>query len=345
MADESKHSDRLHRDPITLTRFILSAQRRHHQATGDFTLLLASIQTAIKVISNSCSKSGLYQITGVSGDSNSSGDMVKKLDVLSNDVFINTLTSSGRVCLLVSEENETALFVPPELRGKYVVCFDPLDGSSNIDANVAVGTIFSIYQINPASEEVSECDAFSPGHRQVCAGYAMYGAATMLVLTTGQGVNGFTLDPTVGEFILTHPDMKIPRQGKIYSVNEGNSRSWDAAMSAYVHRCKNPESGSPKSLRYIGSMVADVHRTLLYGGIFMYPADTKSPQGKLRLLYEANPMAFILEQAGGKASTGHQRILEVQPRELHQRVPVILGSYEDVEELERLYQEMGINMS
>jgi fructose-1,6-bisphosphatase I len=257
--------------------------------------------------------------------------------VLSNEVFVKALVSSGRTCVLVSEENEEAIFVDPALRGKYCVCFDPLDGSSNIDCGVSIGTIFGIYMIKD-KDNVTLGDVLQPGTNMLAAGYCMYGSSCTLVLSTGNGVNGFTLDPSLGEFILTHPNIKIPKKGKIYSVNEGNAKNWDAPTAKYVEKCKFPQDGSsPKSLRYIGSMVADVHRTLLYGGIFLYPADQKSPNGKLRVLYEVFPMSFLMEQAGGQAFTEKQRALELAPAKLHDRSPIFLGSYDDVEEIKALY--------
>jgi len=257
--------------------------------------------------------------------------------VLSNDVFVKALISSGRTCILVSEEDELATFVEPSNRGRYAVVFDPLDGSSNIDCGVSIGTIFGIYMVKH-SNEPSLDDVLQPGKNMLAAGYCMYGSSCTFVLSTGTGVNGFTLDPSLGEFILTHPDIKIPKKGKIYSVNEGNAKNWDGPTTKYVEKCKFPKDGSsPKSLRYIGSMVADVHRTLLYGGIFLYPADKKSPSGKLRVLYEVFPMSFLMEKAGGQAFTGKQRALDLVPENIHERSPIFLGSYDDVEEIKALY--------
>ncbi|KAL9317649.1 hypothetical protein ACSQ67_014166 [Phaseolus vulgaris] len=300
------------------------------------------------------------------------GEEQKKLDVLSNDVFVKALVSSGRTCILVSEEDEEATFVEPSKRGKYIVVFDPLDGSSNIDCGVSIGTIFGIYLVKENGEPTIE-DVLQPGKNMLAAGYCMYGSSCTFVLSTGTGVNGFTLDPSLGEFILTHPDIKVPKKGKIYSVNEGNAKNWDGPTTKYVENCKFPKDGSsPKSLRYVGSMVADVHRTFLYGGIFLYPADKKSPNGKLHVLYEVFPMSFLMEQAGGQAFTGKQRViyqkkllnspifnvfgpsrnlcllfsslitlceqaLDLVPTKLHERSPIFLGSYEDVEEIKALY--------
>ncbi|KAL5195293.1 Fructose-1,6-bisphosphatase, cytosolic [Glycine soja] len=309
-------------DLMTITRFVLNEQSKHPESRGDFSILLSHIVLGCKFVCSAVNK----------------GEEQKKLDVLSNDVFIKALISSGRTCILVSEEDEEATFVEPSKRGKlYCVVFDPLDGSSNIDCGVSIGTIFGIYLIKEDHEPTVE-DVLQPGKNMLAAGYCMYGSSCTLVLSTGSGVNGFTLDPSLGEFILTHPDIKIPKKGKIYSVNEGNAKNWDGPTTMYVENCKYPKDGSsPKSLRYIGSMVADVHRTLLYGGIFLYPADKKSPNGKLRVLYEVFPMSFLMEQAGGQAFTGNQRALDLVPKKLHERSPIFLGSYEDVEEIKALY--------
>jgi fructose-1,6-bisphosphatase I len=260
-----------HRNPVTLSRFILQEQRLHKEAQGDLTILLASIQLACKVISVSCSKAGILNIYGLDGSKNASGDAVKKLDILSNESFVNALSFSGKVSVMVSEEEDAPIILKDSLDGKYFVAFDPLDGSSNIDANVSVGTIFGIWRQAKPVSKVEEL--LQPATKLVAAGYALYGSATMMVLSTGNGVHGFTLDPSLGEFVLTHEDMKIPTKGKIYSVNEGNSCNWDAPTREYVERCK--AGPKPMSLRYVGSMVADVHRTILYGGIFMYPGDKK----------------------------------------------------------------------
>jgi len=333
-----------HRNPITLTRFLL--KQRHalsHPTTGDFTLLLQSVQLACKIISNACNKAGIANLYGIDGSANASGDVVKKLDVFSNDVFINCVTFSDQVYIMCSEENEEAI-IPQKHKGGYAIVFDPLDGSSNIDANVSVGTIFGIYKKDEKSENEnpSDADLLKPGTELVCAGYALYGAATMVVLTTGNGVNGFLLDPSLGEFILTHENIKIPQKGNYYSINEGNAATWDAPTSAFIEYCKRPGNGQKgKKARYIGSMVGDIHRTLLYGGIFCYPGNSKNPTGKLRLLYECNPMAMLIEDAGGRASTGTQRILDIQPNKLHQRVPIFCGSTEDVMLVEQLYATSG----
>ncbi|KAJ8263024.1 hypothetical protein COCON_G00154810 [Conger conger] len=285
-------------DVVTLTRFVLEEGRKA-KGTGELTTLLNAMCTAIKAISTAVRKAGIANLYGIAGSTNVTGDQVKKLDVLSNDLVMNMIKSSFTSCVLVSEEDEEAIIVEPDRRGKYVVCFDPLDGSSNIDCLASIGSIFAIYR-KTTDDEPSEKDALQPGRDIVAAGYALYGSATMLVLSTGQGVNCFMLDPAIGEFILVERDVKIKKKGKIYSLNEGYAQYFDPAITEYVQKKKFPEDGSaPYGARYVGSMVADVHRTLVYGGIFLYPANVKSPKGKLRLLYECNPMAFIIEQAGG----------------------------------------------
>lgn len=332
------HAADAHRtDLMTITRFVLNEQSKYPESRGDFTILLSHIVLGCKFVCTAVNKAGLAKLLGLAGETNVQGEDQKKLDVLSNEVFIKALVSSGRTCILVSEEDEDATFVEPAKRGKYCVVFDPLDGSSNIDCGVSIGTIFGIYMMKDAHEPTLD-DVLQPGKNMLAAGYCMYGSSCTLVLSTGKGVNGFTLDPSLGEFILTHPDIKIPKKGKIYSVNEGNAKNWDGPTSKYVESCKFPKDGSsPKSLRYIGSMVADVHRTLLYGGIFLYPADKKSPNGKLRVLYEVFPMSFLMEQAGGQAFTGKERALDLVPTKIHERAPIFLGSYDDVEEIKRLY--------
>ncbi|KAJ8285344.1 hypothetical protein GJAV_G00025760 [Gymnothorax javanicus] len=311
--------------------FVLEEGRRA-KGTGELTNLLNSMCTAIKAISSAVRKAGIANLYGIAGSTNVTGDQVKKLDVLSNDLMINMIKSSLSSCVLVSEEDDKALIVEPERQGKYVVCFDPLDGSSNIDCLASIGSIFAIYR-KTTDIEPSEKDALQPGRNIVAAGYALYGSATMLVLSTGQGVNCFMLDPAIGEFILVERNVRIKKKGKIYSLNEGYAQYFDPAITEYVQKKKFPEDGSaPYGARYVGSMVADVHRTLVYGGIFLYPANVKSPKGKLRLLYECNPMAFIMEQAGGMATTGTMNVLDIQPESIHQRVPVVLGSPDDVEE-------------
>jgi len=325
---------------MTLTHSILKDMKQHPQATGQLSILLHAIEMSCKYISSKVRAAGLFKLYGTEGSTNVQGEVVKKLDVVANEAFITSLKRSQAVSLMVSEENETEITVKDAAVGHYLVTFDPLDGSSNIDANVSIGTIFGIYR-KPGDEsyEASVKDILQPGNKLVAAGYCMYGSATMIVLTIGYGVNGFTLDPSTGEFVLTHPNIKTPNKKLIYSINEGYSKYWFDPVKDYINKIKDPQdSKSIYSARYVGSMVADVHRTLLYGGIFIYPADSRSKEGKLRLLYEANPMSMILEQAGGKATTGLQRILDIQPTNIHQRVPVILGSKENVEELEQYYK-------
>ncbi|RKP06723.1 fructose-1,6-bisphosphatase class 1/Sedoheputulose-1,7-bisphosphatase [Thamnocephalis sphaerospora] len=329
-------ADHTHTNLITLTRHVLNDQRHHSEATGDLTLLLTSVQLGCKYVASCVRKAGLIKLMGLAGSTNVQGEDVKKLDVLSNDIFINALKTCGKVSVMVSEEDEHAIIVDKGQRGKYCVVFDPLDGSSNIDAGVNIGTIFGIYRVREGSVGTIE-DVLRPGTEMVAAGYCNYGSMCNLMLTTGNGVDGYTLDSSIGEFILTHPNIRIPARGKIYSVNEGNSLYWDKACTEYFEGLKRPANNKPYSARYIGSMVADVHRTLLYGGIFAYPADSKSKKGKLRILYECFPMAMLVEQAGGKASTGRKRMLEVMPEHIHDRSPIFLGSREDVEDLEKVY--------
>jgi len=316
---------------MTLTRFVLQEQKKHKEATGDLSQLLNCIQTAVKAVSTAVRKAGISQLYGISGDTNVQGETVKKLDVLANELFINMLTSSFTTCFLVSEENESVIEVETDKQGKYIVCFDPLDGSSNIDCLVSIGSIFAIYRKLGDTPDLSR-DCLQPGKNMVAGGYALYGSATMMVLSLGHGVNGFMYDPAIGEFILTDKDIRIPERGNIYSINEGYAAQWDKSVKDYVEAKKNPKSGKAYGARYVGSMVADVHRTIKYGGIFIYPATKSSPNGKLRLLYEGNPMAFIITQAGGKASTGKQDILDIVPQKIHERAPVFLGSRLDVEE-------------
>jgi len=327
-------------DIVTVTRHVLSDQfRLGAAATGDLTLLLTAITTTSKFIASNVRRARLINLIGMAGETNVQGEEQKKLDVLSNDIMINSLRASGKTAVLVSEENEEAIFIEDRYRGKYCVVFDPLDGSSNIDAGVNIGTIFGIYHIGDPNDKVTVQDVLKPGSQMVAAGYCMYGSSANLVLSTGNGVNGYTLDPGLGEFILTHPDIKIPPRGKIYSFNEGNTVYFHPPVVSYLNSIKFPPSGkAPYSARYIGSMVADVHRTLLYGGIFGYPDDKKSKSGKLRLLYEAFPMAYLTEQAGGLATTGTKRILDIQPTQIHERCPVFLGSKEDVQDLTKFYE-------
>ena len=331
----------------TLTQFIIEEQRRIPGATGDFTSLLNDILTACKKISCAVNRGGLIGILGSAETENVQGETQKKLDIISNDVMVNALDWTGHLAGLASEEMEDPLPIPEMYpRGKYLILFDPLDGSSNIDVNLSVGTIFSVLRCPDGVENPSVEDFLQPGTEQVCAGYALYGPSTMLVLTTGHGVNGFTLDRSIGEFILSHPDMKVPVETREFAINMSNQRYWNSAISRYVDEClKGTEGAREKdfNMRWVASMVAEVHRILTRGGIFMYPADNRkgSESGKLRLMYEANPMGFIIEQAGGACHTGYQRILEVNPQGLHQRVPVILGSREEVERVVSYHHEDG----
>uniref|UniRef100_A0A8D0GDF9 Fructose-1,6-bisphosphatase 1 n=1 Tax=Sphenodon punctatus TaxID=8508 RepID=A0A8D0GDF9_SPHPU len=323
---------------ITMTRFVMEEGRRA-RGTGELTQLLNSLCTAVKAISTAVRKAGIANLYGIAGSTNVTGDQVKKLDVLSNDLVINMLKSSFTTCIIVSEENKDALIVEADRRGKYIVCMDPLDGSSNIDCLVSIGTIFAIYRkVSP--DEPTEKDALQPGRNLVAAGYAVYGSATMLVLALESGVNCFMLDPAIGEFILVEENVKIKNKGNIYSLNEGYAKYFDPAVTEYLKKKKFPEDGSsPYGSRYIGSMVADVHRTLMYGGIFLYPANSKSPNGKLRLLYECNPMAFVIEKAGGLATTGKEAVLDIVPDNIHQRVPIALGSPDDVKEYIEVFKK------
>ncbi len=314
----------------TLTRFLIDQQRHLPSATGTFTTLLEEIATAGKIVAREVNKAGLAETMGLTGRTNVHGEAVQALDDFANWTIIRALDHTGLLAAMASEEMEEIFPIPKHHpRGPYVLVFDPVDGSSNIDVNVSIGTIFSIYRCaDPENPQVA--DFLHPGREQLCAGYIIYGSSTMLVYTTGNGVHGFTLDPTIGEFLLSHEDLQIPTQATIYSVNEAHSPTWDPRVRGYVDGLK----GTGRSARYIGSLVADFHRNLLKGGIFLYPAEARAPNGKLRLVYEANPLAFIIEQAGGAASTGHTPILDVLPESLHQRVPLVIGSPQDVAEFE-----------
>lgn len=333
-------------DSVTLTRFVLQGQRKNKGAHGDLTMLLAAVQLACKVTETCVRRAGIAKLYGLAGSGNIQGENQQKLDVIANDTFKVNIDSCEKVCLMVSEEEEEAILSGRRgTRGKYAIAFDPLDGSSNIDSDVSIGSIFSIYEVaNPESINTPQDAAkaiLQSGRNMVAAGYAMYGSATNLVITTGDGVHGFTLDPALGEFMLTHANIRIPQRGRIYSVNEGNARYWDAATREYVHSLKYPDQGKSYALRYIGSFVADVHRTLFYGGIFMYPADQKNTQGKLRLLYEAAPMAMLMEQAGGRAVSGTQDILDIVPTNIHERCPVYMGSSGDVGDVLHFQEQQG----
>jgi len=325
----------------TLTRFIIEQQRNYPAATGEFTNLLIELTKAGKIIAREVNKAGLAETMGLTGHTNVHGEEVQKLDAFANATIIKATDHTGHLAGVVSEEMRGIHQIPdPLLRGDYVLVADPVDGSSNIDVNVSIGTIFSIYRRRRKDGAAQLEDFLRKGSEQLCAGYIIYGSSTMLVYTTGQGVHGFTLDPTIGEFLLSHEGIAMPPRGRIYSVNESYYNRWDVGVQRYVDYVKeeNEAAGRPYSARYIGSLVADFHRNMLKGGIFLYPGEVNAPQGKLRLVYEAAPLAFIAQQAGGAASTGQQAILDMQAEELHQRVPLIIGSADDVEEAEAFFQ-------
>ena len=317
---------------ITLQDFILKNQADYSFATGEFSRLLNDIAVASKIVSRDVRQAGLVDhILGAQGGQNVQGEDQQKLDVVADVAFIKAFEQGGEVCGIASEENDEFVAFKSEQskNGKYIVLFDPLDGSSNIDVNVSIGTIFSIYKrVSPIGTEATLEDMLQVGTAQIAAGYVLYGSSTMLVYTTGKGVNGFTLDPSIGEFCLSHPDMKMPEIGRMYAMNEGNIFECEQGLRDYVNYCQSRENqtGMPYSGRYIGSLVADFHRNLIKGGIYIYPDVLSAPEGKLRLLYECNPLAFIAEQAGGLATTGRKRILEIKPERLHQRVPYYVGS-------------------
>ncbi len=314
----------------TLGEFIIDKQEDFRYSSGELSRLINSLRLAAKVVSHQVNQAGLVDIVGAFGKENVQGEQQQKLDVYANEVFIKTLINREIVCGIASEEEDDFIAIKGKNNGnenKYVVLMDPLDGSSNIDVNVSVGTIFSIYRrVTPVGTPVTKEDFLQKGENQVAAGYIVYGSSTMLIYTTGNGVNGFTLNPAIGTFYLSHPDMKIKEDGKIYSVNEGNYMQFPQGVKDYIKYCQEEEGDRPYTSRYIGSLVSDIHRNILKGGIYIYPPSTKAPKGKLRLLYECNPIAFIIEQAGGKASDGYGRIMEIEPTELHQRVPFFCGS-------------------
>ncbi len=319
---------------VTVEQFIAEQERRHPQATGAFTDVLLQMALAAKLIARSVNRAGLVDILGAAGRENVHGEQVQKLDEYADRVITEVLGKGGGVCGIASEESEALALIPEDCdTGPYVIAIDPLDGSSNIDVNISVGTIFSIHRKRTEGRDAQLADVLQRGTEQCAAGYVHYGSSTVMVFTTGAGVHGFTLDPTIGEFLLSHPDMQMPSPGKrIYSVNEGYYTKWSEGQQRLIRRFRGEEEGGAGfSARYVGSMVADFHRTLLRGGIFMYPGTRQAPQGKLRLLYEVAPLAFVCEQAGGRASDGVTRVLEIEPRELHQRVPVFMGTPELVE--------------
>lgn len=326
----------------TLGEFIIENQGEFQYSSGELSRLINSIRLAAKVVNHEVNKAGLVDILGNAGDTNIQGEDQQKLDVYANNAFIKTLTNREIVCGIASEEEDDFITIKGRNEkndNKYVVLIDPLDGSSNIDVNVSVGTIFSIYRrVTPAGTPVTLEDFLQPGHKQVAAGYIIYGTSTMIVYTTGHGVNGFTLNPAIGTYYLSHPNMRFPEDGNIYSVNEGNYVHFPQGIKDYIKYCQKEEGDRPYTSRYIGSLVSDFHRNMIKGGIYIYPNTSKDPNGKLRLLYECNPMALIAEQAGGSASNGFERILDIQPKELHERTPFICGSLNMVKKAEAFMQ-------
>ncbi len=318
---------------MTLERHISEGERSHPGATGEFSGILYGLSLAAKLVWREVTKAGLVNILGKTDRMNISGDVVKKLDEFADETIYKSMDHLGHLCVMASEENEDLLQIPEQYTaGKYVLLYDPLDGSGNIDANVTIGTIFSLYQrVSPGGPGTHE-DVLQPGFRQAAAGYILYGSSMMFVYSTGHGVHGFTLDPSVGEFLLSHENIRIPRKGSIYSANEGNFERWPPAVQRYIRWLKQEDRATerPYSQRYIGSLVADVHRTMLYGGIYLYPGDTKNPQGKLRLVYENNPLSYLVEQSGGASSNGVTRTLDLIPSTLHERSPLFIGSVDDV---------------
>jgi len=321
----------------TVVQHVQQQEKKILGATGEFASLINGILVGAKIIALEINKAGIGgDILGATGTRNVYGEAVQKLDDLANSTFLSIISKSGTVCAITSEEMENPVIIPPEQAGKYVFMMDPLDGSSNIDVNVSTGTIFSIYRKKSLGDTVTDQDLLQKGTDQVAAGYVVYGSSTMFVYSSGHGVHGFTLDPSLGEFILSHPDIRIPERGNIYSINEGNTENWEDKQKKFVSYLKKIDkaSGRPYKARYVGSFVSDFHRNLLKGGIFMYPSDAKNPSGKLRFEFEAGPMAFIAENAGGRASTGRERILDIAPTNIHQCVPLYIGSRFDVEAAE-----------
>lgn len=329
----------------TLGQFIIEKQADFPYAKGELSRLLRDIGIAAKIVNREVNKAGLVDILGDAGSTNVQGEGQKKLDVYANEQFISALTSGGECCIVASEEEDEFVRIesPVSKNARYIVCIDPLDGSSNIDVNVTVGTIFSILRRKSTEGPATLDDVLQKGTEQVAAGYIIYGSSTMLVYTTGKGVNGFTLDPSIGEFCLSHPDMKIPEDGTIYSINEGNYVHFPEGVKKYIKyaQVEDTATNRPYTSRYIGAMAADIHRSLIKGGIYIYPTTSASPKGKLRLLYECNPMAFVIEQAGGTASDGYQRILDIEPMELHQRVAIFIGSPKMVRKAEEFMSEFS----
>ncbi|MDX1427396.1 MAG: class 1 fructose-bisphosphatase [Salegentibacter mishustinae] len=327
----------------TLGEFIIENQEAFPYSSGELSRLIRSLRLAAKVVNHEVNKAGLVDILGLHGDTNIQGEDQQKLDVYANETFIQTLINREIVCGIASEENDDFITISGknnDNKNKYVVLMDPLDGSSNIDVNVSVGTIFSVYRrVTPIGTPVTSEDFLQPGNKQVAAGYIIYGTSTMLVYTTGCGVNGFTLNPALGSWYLSHPDMKFPEDGRIYSMNEGNYVHFPEGVKKYIKYCQEEKDDRPYTSRYIGSMVSDIHRNMIKGGIFIYPKSSKANNGKLRLLYECNPMAFIVEQAGGKATDGFNRIMDIQPKELHERAPFFCGSKNMVDKAEEFMQK------
>ena len=323
----------------TLGEFIIENQNSFKYSSGELSRLINSIRLAAKVVNYEVNKAGLVDILGNSGQVNTQGESQQKLDVYANEKFIQMLTNRNIVCGIASEEEDEFISINSlnsQNQNKYVVLIDPLDGSSNIDVNVSVGTIFSIYRrVTPLGNEVTIDDFLQKGEEQVAAGYIIYGTSTMLVYTTGDGVNGFTLNPAIGTFYLSHPNLKFPEDGNIYSINEGNYSHFPLGIKKYIKFCQEQNSNRPYISRYIGSLVSDFHRNMIKGGIYLYPQSQNYPNGKLRLLYECNPMAFLAEQANGSASDGYKRILEIKPNSLHQRVPFVCGSSKMVRDVEK----------
>ncbi len=325
----------------TLSRFLIDQERGLPEATGAFSYLFSDLSIAAKVVNSSVNRAGLVDVFGFSGSENVYGEAVKKLDEIANDTIIKAMDHGGHVCVMASEENEDIIPIPNHFKkGNYVLMFDPLDGSSNIEANSSIGTIFSIYRRITKSGDGTLEDCLQPGYKQVCAGYFLYGSSTILVYSTGAGVHGFTFDPMIGEFLLSHEDIKVPKNGKTFSMNMGNMNKWAEGLHRYFDHVTTLDSKTnrPYSLRYSGSLVADFHRNLLYGGVFLYPGDKNNPKGKLRLLYEANPLAFIIEHAGGAASDGVTPILRKKPESLHERTPLFIGSKEELQLVEEFIQ-------
>ncbi len=326
---------------VTIERFIIEQERLWPEATGELSGILYDMALAGKMIANKVRSAGLADILGATTDTNVQGEVQQKLDVIANEIVVKAFDHGGRLCAMASEEEPDIIQIPEGFRsGKYVLLFDPLDGSSNIDVNVPVGTIFSVFRKITRGARGEMEDLLQPGRRQVAAGYILYGSSTMLVYTTGQGAHGFTLDPSIGEFLLSHPNIRIPERARYLSVNDAYEQDWPEPTRALMRRYRGLD-GQKKALnvRYVGSLVADFHRNLLGGGVFCYPANEKAPRGKLRLLYEANPIAFIVEQAGGRASTGRQPVMQVKPSSLHQRIGLVFGSRNEVERIERYHHD------